>query len=59
MVQREQQYEYNRGYLDALRNRGYNDGAVNTQGYLIDFRLTAVNLWPQTNRVIRQSTLPE
>ena len=24
--------EYNRGYQDALKNIGYNDGATNTQG---------------------------
>lgn len=40
MLQREQQAGYSRGYQDGLRNRGYNDGAVNTQGYLISFRLT-------------------
>lgn len=40
MNNREQQAGYNRGFQDALGNRGYNDGATSTQGYLIVFRLT-------------------
>jgi hypothetical protein len=31
--------EYNRGYQDALRRRGYNDGTTNTQGSLVILRL--------------------
>jgi hypothetical protein len=37
----EQQAEYNRGFQDGLNNRGYDDGAVNTKGFLIEFRLTS------------------
>jgi hypothetical protein len=40
MNQKEQRAEYNRGFQDALRKCGYNDGAINTQGYFIVFRLT-------------------
>jgi len=36
----EYQAEYNRGFQDGLRNRGYDDRSVNTKGHLIDFRLT-------------------
>ena len=40
MQQRDRQFEYNKGLQDALRGHGYNDGAINTQGPLIVFRLT-------------------
>jgi hypothetical protein len=33
------QSEYNRGFQDGLKNCGYDDGAINTKGDLIDFRL--------------------
>lgn len=36
----EQLAEYVRGYQDALEQRGYDDGATNTQGRLVVLRLT-------------------
>lgn len=36
----EQRFEYQRGFQDALRGEGYDDGAVNTQGNLVVLRLT-------------------
>ena len=36
----EQRFEYQRGFQDALRGVGYDDGAINTQGHIVVFRLT-------------------
>ena len=38
---RNELFEYHRGFLDAARGRGYNDGAVDTRGYIIVLRLTS------------------
>ena len=40
MMNKDEFGEYNRGFQDAVRNRRYDDGSINTQDYLIVFRLT-------------------